>query len=161
MEKLEELKMDYDAKTLKSFKTYGVGLLTPQGELVPTMLYGHFEELKKYSEFEKEIEQYEEQVTSYRYEFESTIEPGEHPCWHVFECNTYEWQNRLETTIMQKAYDAGWARIGMVHKRPKPHLVELETSGKNIKKLEKCAREIAELLDSELLITNVDKFSTS
>lgn len=158
MRNATDLSKNYDIDVLNSFKAWKVGLLDPEGKLVSVQMYGHFEELKKYSEFRDAIEQFEDSVADAEYDFVSRLEPDEHPGWHSFECWKYDEEDRLRQEILQKAYDLGWARVGLVLKRPKPHLLELETSEKNVAKLKRYAEDIAELLDANLIVTNVDKF---
>ncbi len=147
-------------KLMSSFKASKNGLLTPAGELVVVAFYNHFEELTKYSDFKEDIENFRERIGDAEQDFIDGIPPGEHPGWHVFECYRYGEEDNLRQEILQKAYDLGWGRLGLALKRPKPHLLELETSGKNLVKLKKAAKDIAEMVDAELFIHSVDQFNS-
>lgn len=143
---------------MSNFKASRNGLLTPEGELIVVSFYNHFNELAKYSDFKEDIENFKERVGDAEQDFIDSIPPGEHPGWHGFECWRYGEEDNLRQEILQKAYDLGWGRLGLAMKRPKPHLLELETSGKNLAKLKKSAKDIAEMVNAELFVHNVDHF---
>jgi len=143
---------------MMSFKASQNGLLNPDGELVVVSFYGHFSELAKHPDFIDDIENFNYRIGEAEQDFADSIPPGEHPGWHSFECWRYGEEDDLRQEILQKAYDLGWGRLGLAFKRPKPHLLELETSGKNLARLRKAAKEIAEMVNAELFINNVDRF---
>jgi len=150
-------------KTLQDFRDTKMGLLTPNGDLISVEQYGHFEELSKYPEFKDDIELFKQKINDAMHDFEMSNmdtdnDYDDHIEWHVFEIYRDEEEATLRQEILQKAYNLGWGRLGLMYRRPKPHLIELETSSKNISKLKKYAMDIAEMLDAELFIHKVDNF---
>lgn len=157
---IENKDLLYDLESLRSFKHDKTALLDPTGKLISVSLYGHFEELQKYPEFKDDIESFDTYISDAEDDFQRSIDPGEHPAWHSFESWKFTEQEEFRRDILSKAYDLGWARIGIV---PSKSILELETSGKNVSKLRRIAKEIAEMIstpkkDYTVLVTNVDKF---
>lgn len=150
--------MSYSLETLKQFKSWGVGLIDPTGTLIPVQTFGHFNELKEHPEFESDILEFEQRVDDWQEEFYKSCPADEHIEWHVFELWRDQEQDDLRQQILKKAYDLGWGRIGFLSKSSDDNLVELETSRKNLNRLKTYGSQIAEMLDAELSVIDVDKF---
>ena len=147
----------FDVNILTIFKMYKTGFLSPKGELIPVHLYGHFEQLKNYPEFRNDIEKFENMVADESVQFADGFGPDDHIEWHHFEMWKDDEADLFRQKILRKAYDLGWARVGL-GKKSKDRFLELETTKKNISKLKKSAKSLAEMLDAELIVTDVDKF---
>lgn len=140
---------------LSKFKNSRNGLLTPDGELLPVAMFDHFFELKHRSELKELIDEFEKEVDNERAIFEDNIPDGEHPEWHTFDMWESRREDELRQEILDKAYKLGWGRIAFMQKRPKPHLVELETHPDSAKTLKQYAQSVAELCDAELQVHEV------
>lgn len=146
-----------DSNVLSWFRTTRNGLLTPDGELLPVAMWDHLKELRRRPELEEMILQFEEEVSDAQYEFESGIGEDEHPAWHQFESWEIGHKEDLRVNIMDKAYQLGWGRIAFMQKRPKPHLVELETHPNTVQALQPYAQNVAELCDADLRVHETEK----
>lgn len=140
--RINEISTDELVKRMRAFKSSGMGLLNPNGELIPVGLFGHFEYLKKVPEFKEQIEYFTEMVRDAEDDFIHNLDPNEHPEWHSFEIWQDSETDKLRRDLMKKAYDLGWARIGLVNN---PYILEVETT-KASAQLKNSAKELAELL---------------
>jgi len=148
--------MAFDLDQLRKFRYERTGLLDPNGNLVVVPLYGHFEALKKYDIFHDRIEEFQNLVSQVAEDHAYGVPEGEHPEWHIFEAWQSSEENKLRTELINYAYKQGWGRIGYINNHHEP-MLELETNKETAGRLTKAARELAEMLDAELMITVVDK----
>ena len=142
--------MEIDFKTLKEFKDYKTGLISPNMELIALKSFEHLKYLlKEVNIFQDIINE-----TSYRLdclyeemsEHSENIGEDEHPEWHIYDIEQYNISDDFQTKLIKRAYENGWCRIGTYNSKGKHLEIEGFDSINNYKEL---CYYIADMLNIE------------
>lgn len=105
-------KMEFSEDNIRELGSTGMGWLSPEGDLIPCKFHHHIEVLiDRLSGIDSEIETIRE--VEYALEHWNEDTPDEHPEWHIFEMYYEPKREEATYTIMRKAYDEGWIRLGI------------------------------------------------
>lgn len=141
-------------ETLSKFRSYGYGLIDPDGKIIPITLFNHFEELKKDERLAQEIEDFNDMIADAAIDHVRDLGEGEHPEWHLYEMWADREKERFRTEILEKAYALGWGRLGKFYYYDgRYEFVELEANEQHAPRLKKIAEELAAMLNYELKVT--------
>lgn len=150
--------VDTNLKAIEEFRALKFGLLTPERELIPVPMYGHFGELKKRPEFRDSILSFQDRISEAEWDYSNSIPADEHPAWHCFESWRDGEEVDLAREIIDTAYKLGWARLGLFIRNTKAArknrwTLEVESSEESLMKLSRCIKDTAAMLNADLEMT--------